>query len=194
MVPTLRKDFLLYLYSLPQTVFSLKELALLFPDTSYSNLKRRVHYSVEARKLLAIRPGIYAKEGYSTFELANKIYAPSYISFETVLQQQGLIFQPYESLFLAANISRQITVGGQRIRYRKLKPEILTNHEGVVFENNYHIASKERAFLDTVFLDKDRFFDHLDSLDWERVGQLVKMYGSRALAERVKSYAESSAA
>jgi len=39
-------------------------------------------------------------------ELAVKINTPSYISFETVLAQAGVIFQFYESVFVASHLSK----------------------------------------------------------------------------------------
>lgn len=177
------------LYKLPQTVFTLKELALLFPNLDISLIRRRAHYYVQTGQLLRPRPGVFTKLQFEPLELANKIYSPSYISFETVLQKEGLIFQPYTTIFLASYLSRTIVVAGHTFHYRKIKSDILLNQDGVVPEQNYSIASKERAFLDTVFLDKDRYFDHLDSLDWKKVYQLAKIYNSKSLIKRLKSYA-----
>lgn len=179
------------LYKLPQTVFTLKELSLLFPNLNTSLIRRRAHYYVQTGQLLRPRPGVFTKPVFEPFELANKIYSPSYISFETVLQKEGIIFQPYTTIFLASYLSRIIKVSGLTFHYRKIKSDILLDSTGIITEKNYSIASKERAFLDTVFLDKDRYFDHLDSIDWKIASQLVKKYASKSLAKRLKSYAQS---
>lgn len=182
------KNLILQLYSLPQTVFTMKQLVLLFPDLGAGLIRRRLHYHVSTGKLVRLRPGIYAKSEFNTWELGSKIYVPSYISFETVLQQEGMIFQPYETIYLAGYLSRQIQVGDYRFHYRKMKWEILTNPEGLVEESGYHRATQERAFLDSVLVYKNYHFDNLEGLDWKRVEELQQIYSSRILKQRVREY------
>jgi len=184
----MKNDFILEIYKKPQTVFSLKEISMLFPELIYKNLKSKLSYFVSTGKLKRLRKGIYAKENYNFLELANKIYTPSYISLETVLLKEGIIFQDYKTIFASSYLSRRIRVENQEIFYRKIKDEILLNSLGLNEENNYFIASKERAFLDAVFLYKDYHFDNLRPLDWEMVKEIEKIYPSKALVKRVNQY------
>lgn len=184
----MRDDFILYLYSLPQTVFVIDELALFFPKISPPLLRKRAHYYVKTNKLLRPRPGVYTKMEFDFMELANKIYAPSYISFQTVLQKEGMIFQSYETIYLASYLSREITVSGHIFHYHKLKGDILFHQEGIVRENNYSIATKERAFLDMVYFYKNYHVDNVRPLDWELVRKLVTIYSSKMLEKRVEEY------
>lgn len=182
------KDLLLELYSRPQTVFQIEEIAQIFPATKPGNLRRRLHYFVKAGKLKNLRRGIYAKNEYEPLELANRIYAPSYISFETVLLKEGIVFQYYETIFVASYLSRTLTVDGHTIAYRQIGEPALSNRSGIEEKNGYFIASKERAFLDAVFLYKDYYFDNLGSLDWDKIFELAPIYESKALEKRVKEY------
>lgn len=182
------KDFVVTLYSYPQTVFTLKEISLLFPEIDYVDLKSKVSYFVKVGKLRSIRRGIYVKEGYNQLELANKIYTPSYISFETVLQQENVVFQFYETIFVASYLSRDLLVDGHKISYRQIGERAFSNRAGIEEKDGYFIASKERAFLDAVFLYKDYYFDNLGGLDWEKVFGLLPLYESKALDKRVKNY------
>ncbi len=184
----MNKNFLLEIYKKPQTIFSLKEISLLFPQLAYKNLKSKVSYFVGVGKLKRVRKGIYAKENFNPLELANKIYTPSYIGLETVLEQEGIIFQKYQTIFVASYLSRRIKVGEQEIFYRKIKNEILLNSLGIEEKNFYSIACKERAFLDAVFLYKDYHFDNLGPLDWEKVREIEKIYLSKILVKRVNQY------
>lgn len=181
-------QFLTYLYSLPQTVFTLNELELMFPQISPALIRRRAHYFVKTRKLLRLRNGVFTKPEFDWFELANKVYFPSYISFQTVLQKEGMIFQPYETIYLASYLSRSVSVIDHTFQYRKLKDDILLNHEGVIFEKNYAIASTERAFLDTILFYKNYHIDNLGPLNWEKVNKIVKIYANKTLEKRVKEY------
>ena len=184
----MRKGFILEIYKKPQTVFSLKELSLMFPQIPYQNLKSKVNYFVRVAKLKRLRKGIYAKENFNLLETANKIYTPSYISLETVLEKEGIIFQKYRTIFVVSYLTRKIKVNGEEIFYRKIKDETLLNPLGIEETSSYSLATKERAFLDAVFLYRDYHFDNLKSLDWEKIKELEKIYSSKALKKRVKEY------
>lgn len=186
----MNKDLILTLYSVPHTVFSIKEVSLLLPDIKPNNLRRRLHYFVKVGKLKNPRWGIYVKNEYNALELANKIYTPSYISFETVLFKKGIVFQVYETIFVASYLSRHIIVDNTKIFYRQINMHALLNTSGIEEIAGYFIASAERAFLDAVFLYKNYHFDNLGGLDWEKVFDLVPMYENHAFEKRVKEYYE----
>jgi len=184
----MNKNLILEIYKKPQTIFSLKEISLMFPEFAYKNLKSKLSYFVSTGKLKRVRKGIYAKENFNSLELANKIYTPSYISLETVLKKEGIVFQKYETIFVSSYLTRRIKVEDQEIFYRKIKDEVLLNSLGVKEENSYFIASKERAFLDAVFIYKDYHFDNLRPLDWEKIKEIEKIYSSKTLVKRVIQY------
>jgi len=184
----MREDLIFELYKKNQSVFSLKELSLLFPQFSYKNLKRRLSYYVKSRKLERLRKGIYAKEQFNYFEFANKIYLPSYISLETVLEREGIIFQKYKVIFVISYLTRKIALGEQEIFYRKIKDSVLLSNVGIQKENYYSIATKERAFLDAIFLYRNYHFDNLKPLDWQKVNEIKKIFRSLTLDKRVEQY------
>ena len=179
---------LLSLFQKPQTVFTMQEIALLFPQIPYGSLKKRMSYYAKTGSIKKLFRGIYAKDQYDIFELANKIYAPSYISLETVLQRAGVIFQYYDSIFSVSYVSRTVKADGKTIVYRRLKKEILLNKQGIEEQENVVIASPERAFLDAVFLYRDYHFDNLSSLNWEKVMDLKEIYRSGVFQKRVEEY------
>jgi len=187
-VPDMTEDFLLELYKRSPTIFTLKEVSLIFPQIPYQNLKSRLHYAVSVGKLQKLRKGIYAKENFEPLELANKIYTPSYISLETVLSKEGIVFQKYATISVVSYLTRHIKVGPQEIFYRKIKNEVLLNNLGLKEESNYFVASKERAFLDAIFLYKDYHFDNLRPFDWEKVREMSRIYASKTLEKRVAEY------
>jgi len=177
------------LYKRPETVFTLKDISLLFPNISYDNLKERMSYFSKTGAIKKLRRGIYVKDNFDVLELANKVYAPSYISLETVLVKEGVVFQYYQSVSAVSYVSRSIQLGEQTFIYRKIKNEILLNKQGIEQRGNVMIASKERAFLDAVFLYKNYHFDNLRPLDFAKIKELQNIYESKALNERVADYA-----
>ncbi len=182
-------DYLNILLKSKQTVFSTKDISLLWGEKISSALRVRLGYYVRNKKLIHLYHGYYAKDNnYNKMELATKIYSPSYVSLETVLAEEGLIFQFYQGIFIASYLSREKDVDGQKYNYQRIKSSVLESAKGVSSRDNYYIASKERAFLDTVYVRKNYHFDNLSALDWEEVYQILPIYKNVKMEKRVKKY------
>lgn len=172
-----------------KTVFSFKDILLASSENSPALLKRRLNYYTYHRQLYGIRRGLYAKDkDYNKLELATKIFAPSYVSFETVLLEAGIIFQHYGQIFVASYQTKEIICDGQAYTFKKIKDDILTNNVGVKDKNNYSVATKERAFLDTIYLNKDYHFDNLSPLDWDKTFEMLSIYDNKRMTKNVKEY------
>lgn len=175
-----------------KTVFSFKDLVLLWGKINKFTAAARVNYYVKKGELYHIRRGLYSKDkNYDRFELAVKIFTPSYISFETVLGKAGITFQYYNRIFVATYQSREIMCDGQIYSFKTIKNSILASGAGIENKENYSIASFERAFLDVVYLCKDYHFDNLSPLNWEKVREILPIYGGNKRMERkIKEYRE----
>jgi len=173
----------------PQTVFSIKDIVLLWGEPADVAVRVRLNQYVKNKKLIRLRRGFYAKdENYNRLELATKIYTPSYISFETVLTKTGINFQKYESIFVASYLARDIKIGGQNICLVRMKDYVLSNTSGVNQEESFAIATKERAFLDRIYTSSDYHFDNLDVLDWKKVFEILPIYNNKKMEKRVNKY------
>jgi hypothetical protein len=104
------------------------------------------------------------------------------------LRDAGMIFQHYDTIFIAASWGREMKIGNTSIKSRKLKDDVLYNPTGVVNQGNYSIATPERAFLDMIYLFPKYYFDNLRSLDWERCFDLARIYDNKQLIKRIKKY------
>ena len=172
-----------------KTVFSTKDAALLWAEERENTVSARLNKYVKAGKLIRVRRGLYAKDkNYDKFELATRIYTPSYISFETVLTRAGINFQYYGNIFVASYVTREIIADNQTYSYKRIKDSILTNHAGVEAKDNYYSASPERAFLDVVYLSGDYHFDNLSPLNWEKVFEILTIYSNKRMEKQVKEY------
>src|SRR4030042_3198875 len=106
----MHKFDILDIYRSQNTVFTTKDISLIWGETDLNTIKARINYYVKKGKLYALRRGIYARDkNYNKFELATKIYTPSYISLETVFQKEGIVFQYYEAIYIVSYLSRGIT-------------------------------------------------------------------------------------
>lgn len=152
---------MLAIYQTNQTVFDLKDLAKILSENNYDNLKSKVSYYTKKWYIYRIRKGIYTKKEYDIYELACKIYTPSYISFETVLSVEWVIYQSYQDIYVASYLSRTIQIWTHTIHYRKLKDDILFDNNGILRQNYYNIADKNRAISDMKYIYPKFYFDNL---------------------------------
>ncbi len=182
-------EYLEVLLRLPQTIFSLKDASLLWGEEDKEVIKKRLNKYVTSGKLIRVRHGLYVKDkNYNRFELATRINTPSYISFETVLTREGVNFQYYSDIFVASYVNREITVGDQKITFIRMKNYVLTNTIGIKHKDGIATATKERAFLDRVYVSKDYHFDNLNSLDWNKVMEILPIYNNKRLEKKIKEY------
>lgn len=186
----MEKDHLLDLMRSSKTVFTFKDVLLLWGESDVNFVKKKINRYVKAGKLNAIRRGIYSKDkDYDKYELATKILTPAYISLETALGAAGVTFQLYGQIFVLSYTTKEIECDGQIYSYKKIKDTILTNQLGIESRENYSIASTERAFLDVVYLNKDYHFDNLSDLNWEKVYEILPIYGgNKRMAKMIKIY------
>lgn len=179
-------NYLASLLRSSKTVFSLKDMALLWSEPGTAAARVRLNYYVKKGELYRIRKGLYAKNrDYNRLELATRIFTPSYVSFETVLAREGLIFQYYDKIFVASYLVREITVDQQIYSYRKIKTGVLINSIGVENVDETSIATKERAFLDILYMNADYQFDNYRSINWDIVFDILPIYSNQRMAKRV---------
>ena len=181
-----RGDYLQSILRSNKTVLTLKDIALLWQDADTNAARVRLNYYVRKGDLYRIRRGLYAKsKEYNKLELATRVFTPSYVSFETVLAKEGLIFQYQTQVTVASYLTRNITIDEQVYNYRRLKNTILTNSMGIEHMGETSVATKERAFLDTLYINIDFHFDNLGALDWEKVSAMLSMYENKRMTKIV---------
>lgn len=181
-------DYLKALLRSKKTVFSFKDVALLWGDAGTNAARVRLNYYMKTGDLYRIRPGFYGKDKeYDKLEFATRVFTPSYVSFETVLVKAGITFQYYNRIFVASYLTREIVCDGQTYQFRKLKDVILSNSAGVDNVMERSIATPERAMLDTLYVHTDYHFDNLSPIDWSKVFELLPIYGNKRMEKQVNA-------
>ncbi len=184
----MEKQTLLNIFKSKSSILSFKEILISTERPKAALIKRRLNYYVKKGELYAIRRGLYAKDkNYDRRELATKIYTPAYISFETILFEQGIIFQFYSSIFIATYQSKEIICDGQKYIFRKLKNTLLTDPTGVENKGQYFAATKERAFLDLLYLHNDYYLDNPSSLDFKKIFEILPIYHNKRMERKINA-------
>ena len=184
-------DLIYSLYNDTRTVFRLKDVSMLIGETSFNSLNMKLNYYVRTGRLQNPRKGLYCKPNYNPQELACRIFTPAYISLEYVLQRAGVVFQYDSRLTVISYLSREVEIDDNTFSFRKIKNELLVSSQGIEQKGNtVTIATPERAFLDMVYLNGAMYFDNLNPLKRDMVEQILPVYKSQILNERVKKLFE----
>lgn len=179
-------NYLAAILKSPKTVLTINDIALIWEDSNAGAVKSRLSYYVRNGDLFRVRRGVYVKnKQYNKLELATRIFTPSYVSFETVLAKEGLIFQYQTKIQLASYLGRELEIDGQVYSYKKLKDAIILNSIGVENLDETSTAIRERAFLDTLYANDNYHFDNLRSLDWEKVFAILPIYDNKRMMKIV---------
>lgn len=179
-------DYLSTILRSPKTIFTFQDISILWQDPGTNATRVRISYYVKKGALIRLRKGIYSKnQNYNKLELATRMFTPSYVSFETILAKEGLIYQTYQPIFVSSYTTRKITVDSQEYSFKTIRYDILTNSIGIENIDETSIASKERAFLDTLYLNKNYYFDNLRFLNWDKIFQILPIYANQRLTKKV---------
>ena len=135
------------------------------------------------------------------FVIANKIYNPSYVSFEMAFAYYNLIPESVYSITLAS--SQKTTVFNTQIGnfvYHKLKPELMFGYKLVNYKNyNFKMAEIEKAILDYFYINthltiesdfqeirfnRERF---LEQVNRKKLKQYLKAFNNN-LAKRMEKF------
>lgn len=182
------------LFQSTKTILTTQDLSLLWMENDPSKLNSKIAYYVKNGTLIRLTRGVFAKDkNFGLKELATSLYSPSYISFETVLREAGVVFQHYESVFVAGKWPKTVTIDKYTLIFRKLKDSVLFSTNGIIIKDNYSIATPERAFLDMIYLFPNYYFDNLKSINWSLCKEIVKIYNNKEMVKRLNKYRKSNA-
>jgi len=153
-------------------------------DTS---LRVAVSRLIKSGKIISLAKGYYCLDPARVDwpKMALEVYAPSYLSFEWILGQSGILSQKSYSLTLATTKrARQIEAGNTLFAYRHLQEKLFF---GYIIKDGYLMAEPEKAFLDLAYLSLNGCanFDpeemNLSLLNKNKLKQYLKRFSSRRL-------------
>ncbi len=183
-------------------VFTLNDIRKTDPDFH----RRRLNDWQDKGYIKKLRRGFYMFSDLSLNEqalclIANKLYAPSYVSFETALSYYGLIPEGVYSLTSVStkktsNFKTQIAL----FSYRSIKPSLFFGYKLEKYMGQaYKIAEIEKAFLDYVYFnpkiaDEPAFHEwrfnseeFLAKADMGKLRQYTTAFRNRRLSARIKN-------
>lgn len=143
-----------------------------------------------------LRNGLYCLADHPPSELAiaNRLYEPSYLSFEFALSYYHLIPEAtYTITSATSRPTRVLTALGKTFEYHRLKKSVFTGYEPVkVGAETVLMATPEKALLDTLYfvdLKKKSLSDRLDlrTLNWKRIESYGRLFRRSSLVQLLRS-------
>lgn len=165
-----------------KTIFNYDDISLLLWISNDNTIKSFFARWIREWLFINIYKWIYALKNFNIYELSNKIKKNSYISFESVLKKEWIIFQDYANIiFLASDNTISKKINNNTFQYHKIKNSILLNPLGIINKSSYMIASKERAICDRVYISGDYYFDNLDNINFDLLQSISQIYNRRVV-------------
>jgi len=187
------------------TIFSLNDIKMV--DSSF--YRRRLNEWQDKGYIKKIIRGYYVFSDleineYVLFEIANKIYNPSYISSEMALSYYHLI---PESIYGITSVSTRRTYSFKtpiaEFIYKTIKPQLFFGYNLIKYNNkSIKIASLEKAILDYFYLHSDTKRENdfaslrlnkeifLKEVDEEKLNKFLERFAQKSLTKRIKSFGE----
>lgn len=187
------------------TVFSLTDIRSV--DNSFH--RRRLNEWQDRGYIKKVLKGYYVFADLELsenvlFEIANRIYSPSYVSFETALSYYGLI---PESVYGITSVSTRRTYKFKsqlaEFSYRTIAARLFFGYEIIQYNNKtFKLASIEKAILDYFYInthikseddflslriDKDTFSKRVDK---KKFYIFLKRFQQKRLKQRMETFWE----
>lgn len=168
-------------------IFSLNDIRKIKTDFDL----RRLNEWQKKGYLKKIRQGFYIFSDRELneailFLIANKIYPPSYISFEMAFSYYNLIPESVYSITSASSKkTNKFKTDFGEFTYRHLKPELMFGYKLIEYKNrNFKIAEIEKAVLDYFYINT-----HLKSEnDFVEMRFNSEEFRIRADAKKINNY------
>jgi len=187
------------------TIFSLNDIKMI--DSSF--YRRRLNEWQDKGYIKKIIRGYYIFSDleineYVLFEIANKIYNPSYISSEMALSYYHFI---PESVYGITSVSTRRTYSFKtpiaEFIYKTVKPQLFFGYNLIKYNNKYiKIASLEKAILDYFYLHSDIKGENdfaslrlnkeifLKEFNEEKLNKFLERFAQKSLTKRIESFGE----
>lgn len=186
-------------------IFSLQDLLILFPKGNKKTLQNQLTEWVKRKYILRLKRNLYelVEKGHGDLimpdlYIANRLYAPSYISLETALSIYNIIPEvAFGVTSVTTNVTRVFKNDYGQFIYSSCRPKAYTGYRISKYSGfNVTIAEKEKAVVDFLYFRfrgsqqidfKEERLDKeiLSSLNWKKLFSFCQFY-----THKVKNMAE----
>ncbi len=150
-----------------QPIFTLVDVLRNFPDDSEQTVRVQLSRFGQRGLVKLFKRGLYSfsDRPVDELELANRLYAPSYVSLETALNYHGIIPDvPLAVTSVTTVTTKTIKAGGGTFYYHKILPK----HFWGFSEGPFRLAFAGKALWDYKYLYGEKAVAAL-RIDWNKI-------------------------
>jgi len=155
------------------------------------------HRYVKNKLLIRAKRGIYIlSETWKyfsreqKFEIANLLQVPSYISLATALDYYEITTQMQQSFIESIAIKRttEFDINGNIFNYTRINQNL---YNGFLKQNNFFIATPEKALLDACYLmSLGRYSFDISAIDLDKIDQQLLVKTAKKFPEKTQKFLE----
>ena len=158
------------------TVFHTDDLARIWEINNRNTLLISLKRYVDSGLIYRLYRGFYSIKPVAELEPlslgAQAINDYCYLSGETVLAKQGIIFQQLSHFTFIGKKTKRFRIGDYKYYCRRLKDEFLYNDVGVDKAGKFNLATPERAVADILYFNPKYHFDNSAAINWQEVARI----------------------
>jgi predicted transcriptional regulator of viral defense system len=175
-------------------VFTARDVQALFGVSSRAATVLLNRYAKRG-VVVHLKRGLYALAGMPLPDMyiANKLYAPSYVSREFALSYHKVIPETvYEITSVSTKATRRFEAAGKVYTYRRIKKAAFTGYAAARQNGfSFRIADPEKAFVDALYYrmlfgDQPLSRFRKELIDKEKALGYARLYGNRNLVAILK--------
>jgi predicted transcriptional regulator of viral defense system len=178
-------------------LFSVLDYQRILGINNYGSARSSISRYLKLGIIQKARKGLYFLDDNppSEFEIANKLYQPSYISFETALSFYGIIPETiFEITSATPKTTRNFTVNSLKFSYKKIKKDCFVGYQPKKIQNVIILmAEPEKALADLLYfiaLGKRSFSYeriNLQKIKKQKLMNYAKAFNNKKLFELIKN-------
>ena len=162
-------------------LFHTNDLALIWNITNKNTLYTTIKRYVKKGILISIQKGFYATTELIKIDPVKLgigyLHQYAYLSTESILVKQGIIFQDIPYITLVSGISKKFQIANNFYLVRQMQARFLYQTTGIVFKEGLRKATVERAVADLLYFNPQYHLDGYKLVDWDKVLFIQKEVG-----------------
>lgn len=162
-------------------LYHIQDLAVLWGINNSNTLHTTISRYIKRGVLNNIYKGFYSTKPLSEINPLllglTSIHRYGYLSTESVLIEEGVVFQDIKYITIVSNISKRFQINQSNFLVRKIKEVYLKNKTGVLLKNGIRRATLERAVADLLYFNPDYYLDNTKNINWKKVKEIQKIIG-----------------
>jgi predicted transcriptional regulator of viral defense system len=175
----IKQNRFLSIAKLATPVFHIDDLARIWGVDSRNTLSTSLKRYIKDGLIYRLYRGLYSIKPAAELDPlllgAQAINSYCYLSGETILARQGVIFQQVNYFTFIGPKTKHFEIVNYKYYCRQLKDNFLYNDTGIDKTGKYNIAGLERAVADILYFNPNYHFDNPKAINWTEVKKIQKI-------------------